>query len=236
MRDRRFWIVTLVAGALALSGCGVGAGGPDPSGSRGSAPAPAVLEAKPKPSTSKPARPGTSKPKPGATKPKPTKSPRPRPTRPAAEPSGPRPVQRLQGPFDVVDVVDGDTVKIATADGVIGLRLIGIDTPETVHPSQPVECFGPEASAEATRLLAGQRVWIELDATQGLTDRYGRTLAYVWMAGERNFNWHMVRRGFASEYTYDDPYNHRQAFIDAQNDAMAARAGMWGTCQPGAAG
>lgn len=143
----------------------------------------------------------------------------------------PVPVEPLQGPFDVVQVVDGDTVRIATGDGRITLRLIGIDTPETVHPSRPVGCFGPEASDEAKRLLRGAQVWIELDPGQGLTDKYDRMLAYVWTSPTDMFNWHMIREGFATEYTYDAAYNHRAAFVAAERVAAGEGRGLWGACQ-----
>lgn len=155
------------------------------------------------------------------------------PTSPAA---GPVPVEALQGPFEVVQVVDGDTVKIATGEGRLTLRLIGIDTPETVHPSKPVECFGPEASEEAARLLRGQRVWVELDPGQGTTDRYDRLLAYLWTSPTDMFNWHMIREGFATEYTYDTAYNHRTAFVAAERLAAGELRGLWRDCQTPSAG
>lgn len=171
-------------------------------------------------------------------------------SRPAAEPSAPqsggqptpaaasalRPVEDLLGPYEVADVVDGDTVKVVTSEGVVGIRLIGIDTPETVHPTKPVECYGPEASAEATRLLAGQRVWVELDSSQGTTDRYGRTLAYIWLDETTMVNYELVLGGFASEYTYDGRYNHQESFRDAERRAVAADRGLWGACAPGEGG
>jgi micrococcal nuclease len=80
----------------------------------------------------------------------------------------------VDGPRGVVRVVDGDTVVIAPDTTV---RLIGIDTPETVDPRKPVQCFGREASAYAHLLLDGRSVSLEYDPTQGRLDRYGRTLA-----------------------------------------------------------
>ena len=150
---------------------------------------------------------------------------------PSVPVAGPAPVEPLQGPFEVVQVLDGDTVKIATADGRLTLRLIGIDTPETVHPTKPVECFGPEASDEAKRLLSGQEVWLELDPGQGVTDRYDRMLVYLWTSPTEMFNWHMIRDGFATEYTYDTAYNHRGAFLAAERAAVAEQRGFWGECQ-----
>ena len=84
---------------------------------------------------------------------------------PLAPSTSVEPKGELLGPFPVTRVVDGDTIWIGTGSGNVKVRLIGIDTAETVDPSQPVGCFGPEASAEATKLLAGGTVRIELDAS-----------------------------------------------------------------------
>ena len=89
------------------------------------------------------------------------------------------------------------------------LRLIGIDTPETHDPRKPVQCFGAEASAQATKMLAGRRVLVETDPTQGTQDRYGREPVYVWTIGGQLFNLDMIRLDFAHEYTYDLPYRYR---------------------------
>src|SRR6476660_7558603 len=107
----------------------------------------------------------------------------------------------------VVRVVDGDTVDVQMADGhTERLRLIGIDTPETVDPRKPVQCFGREASAHAHELLDGQAVTIDGDPTQDTRDRYGRLLAYLWRADGLFFNQRMISDGFAHEYTYRLPY------------------------------
>ena len=94
--------------------------------------------------------------------------------------------------FDVESVVDGDTIKVSMNGKVETLRLIGIDTPETKDPRKPVQCFGAEASRKATELLAGQKVRLEADASQGERDKYGRLLRYVW-------------RGWAVLQRLDDP-------------------------------
>ena len=130
----------------------------------------------------------------------------------------------------VYDVVDGDTVKVARAGRDLTLRLIGIDTPETVDPFAPVECFGQAASAHAHRRLDGRRVTLEFDPSQGRLDRYGRTLAYLWVMrpdGPWLYNRAAVRQGFATEYTYDTPYAWRVAFLRAQAAAREHRQGLW---------
>ena len=85
----------------------------------------------------------------------------------------------LQG--RVTRVVDGDTVKVEVRGVETTVRLVGIDTPETVRPGTPVECFGPAASARTKHLLRpGQAVRLVTDPTQDVRDRYGRLLAYLY--------------------------------------------------------
>ena len=135
----------------------------------------------------------------------------------------PRP-ERLQGPLRVTQVVDGDTIKVSNGRT---LRLIGVDTPETVDPRKPVQCFGREASARAHALLDGAEVQLEYDATQGRLDKYGRTLAYVWMADGRLYNETIIAEGYAHEYTYAIPYRYQDAFRAAERSARQAERGLW---------
>jgi micrococcal nuclease len=160
---------------------------------------------------------------------------RPTPTA-TAEPSGrPHHGARPKGPVSrgwrVYDVVDGDTVKVVRAGRELTVRVIGIDTPETVDPFRPVGCFGPEASAFAQRQLAARSVWLEYDPSQGRLDRYGRTLAYVWLAPREGGPWmydeRAVRRGYAFEYTYDTPYLWQQELQRAERWARGRQLGLW---------
>lgn len=129
------------------------------------------------------------------------------------------------GPFLVTKIVDGDTLWVKRDGQNIKLRLIGIDTPETHDP--PVQCFGEQASAQATTMLDGQLVLLETDPTQGAEDKYGRELVYVWTATGQLFNLEMIRLGFAHEYTYDLPYKYRDAFAAAEHDARVSERGLW---------
>lgn len=83
--------------------------------------------------------------------------------------------------YPVVDVVDGDTVKVRIGDKTETLRLIGIDTPETVDPRKEVKCYGREASDRAKAMLNGKSVYLESDPTQGERDKYNRLLRYVYL-------------------------------------------------------
>ncbi len=119
-------------------------------------------------------------------------------------------------------VVDGDTIIV---EGVGRVRLIGVDTPETVHPNRPVEFFGKEASAFAKRLLEGKRVRLEYD--QERRDRYGRTLAYVYLADGTFVNAEIIRRGYGHAYTRS-PFRHMEAFRLFEREARNNRRGLWG--------
>jgi micrococcal nuclease len=109
----------------------------------------------------------------------------------------------------------------------VDVRLIGIDTPETVEPGVPVMCFGPEASRFTTSQLEGRRVRLEFDVER--LDRYGRTLAYVWIGG-RLFNEVLVRRGFAVVTTYPPDVKYVDRFVAAQRAARGGGRGLWSAC------
>ena len=135
----------------------------------------------------------------------------------------------------VTRIVDGDTVDVSRGRRTLTLRLIGIDTPETVHPTEPIECYGPEATEFARRRLLGEPAALEFDRSQGRLDYYGRTLAYLWTTdgAPRQFNRQAVRRGYALEYTYDDAYLWQDEFRRAEALAASARLGVWRCPRPG---
>lgn len=134
--------------------------------------------------------------------------------------------------FSIVSVVDGDTFKADINGAVKTIRVIGIDTPETVDPRKPVECFGVEASNKAKAVLSGQKVRLEYDPTQGELDKYGRSLRHVFLQDGTNFGLLMIKEGYAHEYTYAVPYKYQSEFKAAQKQAMEAKAGLWGdVCQ-----
>lgn len=129
--------------------------------------------------------------------------------------------------FTVVKVVDGDTIDVMINGNTERLRLIGIDTPETVDPRKPVQCFGIEASNKAKSLLAGTRVALEQDASQDERDAYGRLLVYVFLQDGTNFNHYMIAEGYAHEYTYRIPYKYQAEFKAAEAKARNSDKGLW---------
>ena len=131
------------------------------------------------------------------------------------------------GPAIVTRTVDGDTIHVAFHGQDLDVRLIGIDTPETVDPSQPVQCFGEQASRFTDRRLTGQAVRLEFDVERH--DRYGRTLAYVWLDG-RLFNRRLVASGYAVVDTYPPNVRYEDVFAAAQAAAQHEDRGLWHAC------
>lgn len=129
----------------------------------------------------------------------------------------------------VVKVVDGDTFDLDRRGKVYRIRLIGINTPETKHPTKGVECFGKEASAQAKKLLEGKKVRLEADPNQSSRDKYDRLLRYAWIDGEELFNLMMIEQGYAYEATYDGAYKYQKEFKQAQKTAEKKNKGLWAT-------
>jgi len=129
--------------------------------------------------------------------------------------------------YMVLKVVDGDTLDVNIQGKVERLRLIGIDTPETVDPRKPIQCFGKEASDKAKELLIGKSVGLEIDESQGERDKYGRLLRYVFLPDGTNFNLYMISEGYAHEYTYDEAYKYQVEFKQAEAEARNTQKGLW---------
>ncbi len=132
----------------------------------------------------------------------------------------------------IVRVVDGDTVDVRVSGKVERIRIIGLDTPETVDPRKPVQCFGRQATARAKELLpAGSSVALETDPTQGARDRYSRMLAHVIIDAEEgespNFAVRMIAEGFAHHYIYRVPSVWSADLASAQTVAEAEAKGLW---------
>lgn len=131
----------------------------------------------------------------------------------------------------VTHVVDGDTIDIIFNCKKERVRLIGINTPETVDPRRPVQCFGKEASDKTKSLLSGATVRIETDPTQNERDKYGRLLAYIFL-DDVNINKKLIEDGYAYEYTYGKAYKYKKEFKAVQTDAKEQKRGLWadGVC------
>jgi micrococcal nuclease len=128
----------------------------------------------------------------------------------------------------VVEVTDGDTIRVDLDGQETAVRLIGIDTPERDGPYTSLECFGEEASRFTHDALEGRTVELEFDVER--TDRYGRTLAYLWLDGAL-FNERLVRSGYAVVTTFPPNVRYVEQFTAAQRSARDERRGLWGACR-----
>jgi micrococcal nuclease len=129
----------------------------------------------------------------------------------------------------VVRVVDGDTVVVRTGGREERVRYIGVDTPESVKPGTPVQCFAQAASAANKRLVEGQEVRLVGDAEA--RDRYGRTLAYVYRSSDGLFvNAELVRRGYAKPLTIPPNVAHAVELRRLAATARRQGRGLWSRC------
>jgi micrococcal nuclease len=130
----------------------------------------------------------------------------------------------------VVRVVDGDTIQVQVGGTREKVRYIGVDTPESVKPNTPVQCFAKRASAFNKHLVAGKRVRLVPDAEA--RDRYGRMLAYVYRAEDGLFvNAALVRDGYAHTLTIPPNVAHAGEFRRLASAAHRAGRGLWSACR-----
>jgi micrococcal nuclease len=131
----------------------------------------------------------------------------------------------------ILNVIDGDTVDIDINGNTERVRLIGVNTPETKHPTKPIECFGPEASAYLTQLLPkGTHVRIERDIEA--RDRYGRMLLYLYRESDNLFiNLDLVLRGYGTPMSIEPNIFHRNDFVHAAAVAETTNVGLWQACR-----
>lgn len=134
---------------------------------------------------------------------------------------------RAEAEVEVLRVVDGDTIEVGIDGGEEDVRLIGVDTPETVKPGEPVECFGPQASSFTKDVLEGETVRLEFD--QELRDVYSRLLAYVYL-GDRFVNAELIERGYARTLEIEPNTSRAPELARLQTAAGAAGRGLWGAC------
>ncbi|SFE84840.1 thermonuclease family protein [Peptostreptococcus sp. D1] len=141
----------------------------------------------------------------------------------------------------VVRVIDGDTIHISINGQTHKLRLIGVDTPETVHPNKPVEFYGKEASDFTKNSLADKTIYLQKDVSE--TDKYGRLLRYVWLERPSSddpiedevvtkmYNAILVKNGYAHAYTYQPDSKYSTIFARLQHTARENNIGLWSNAQ-----
>ncbi|MBQ7734174.1 MAG: thermonuclease family protein [Synergistaceae bacterium] len=145
-----------------------------------------------------------------------------------------------QNPSGIIEgivskVVDGDTAVIRVDGQDRRVRLLGVDTPETVHPNKPVQFYGKEASNFTKQSLTGRRVWLEYDKSP--LDRYQRHLAYVWLERPDSINENTIRRemfnarlllgGYAKVMIINPNRRYKDLFNKFQSEAQSSRKGLW---------
>lgn len=121
-----------------------------------------------------------------------------------------------------IRVIDGDTIVL---DGYETVRLIGVDTPETKDPRKPVQFFGEEAYKFTQKLVEGKKVFLEFDQT--LKDKYGRTLAYVFLEDGTFVNAEIIKQGYGFAYT-EFPFKYMEQFRQYEREARQQSLGLWG--------
>jgi len=143
---------------------------------------------------------------------------------------GPGPPPAVGGQGRVVKVVDGDTLDVALGARTERVRLLGIDTPESVRPDTPVQCFAKEATSRLQALLPpGTPVRLARDVEE--RDRFGRLLAYVYRQPDDLFvNLDLVRGGYAQVLTFPPNVAHARDLEAAARDARRASRGLWVAC------
>lgn len=137
----------------------------------------------------------------------------------------------------VIRVVDGDTIHVLFNGQKYKIRMIGVDTPETVHPNKPVEYYGKEASNFTKKSLSNKTVYLQKDVSE--TDKYGRLLRYIWLSRPSSnepseeeiinnmYNAILVKEGYAQAYTYQPDSKYSNLFTRLQRDAREQNIGMW---------
>jgi micrococcal nuclease len=129
--------------------------------------------------------------------------------------------------YRVVEVIDGDTIKVDIAGKIETIRLIGIDTPEIANPHNPQDdYFGPEAARYAKKLLENQSVYLIPDPMQSNRDKYNRLLRYVFLEDGTLINAKLVAEGYAYNYIYE-PFQFMKQFDYLEKQAKENQLGLW---------
>ncbi len=143
----------------------------------------------------------------------------------ASDPVGPIP--RTEAISRVTQVVDGDTVVVEVAGRDTKVRYIGVDTPESVKPGSPVQCFAKRAASFNRQLVLGRTVRLAFGLER--RDRYGRLLAYVSVGG-RSVNEALLRGGYARTLEIEPNTGRATRYRKLEEEAQAAGRGLWGAC------
>lgn len=132
-------------------------------------------------------------------------------------------------------VVDGDTIVVDFPTGERErVRLIGVNTPETVHPKKPVEYYGKEASDFTKKELTGKKVWLQMDVQ--VRDRYQRALGYIWLEAPKEdestirqsmFNARLLLEGYGQAMTIQPNVKYAEMFVGFQREAREQKRGLW---------
>lgn len=135
------------------------------------------------------------------------------------------------GPLhQVASIVDGDTIKVWIGGQRTAIRIIGLDTPESVKPGTAVACYAKQATSKMQSLAQSKQVHLVADPSQGDRDKYDRLLRYVVLPDGRDVARELIAGGFGREYTYDTAYARQASYRAAQASAQAGRKGLWGAC------
>lgn len=133
---------------------------------------------------------------------------------------------RLIDDGTVTRVIDGDTIEIFENNSTYKVRLIGVDTPESVDPRKEVECYGLEASLFLKKELEGRVVELVNDPSQEDKDTYGRLLRYVYLDNNL-INQKIIEEGYGFEYTFKKPHQFQKEFKEAEENAKTNNKGLW---------
>ncbi|MFT5850038.1 MAG: micrococcal nuclease [Patiriisocius sp.] len=139
-------------------------------------------------------------------------------------------LQAFSESYEVVSVIDGDTVQLLIDGQKETIRVLGIDTPETQYSSRGAECYSAEASEYARVLLEDAVVRIATDSTQDATDKYDRILAYIELEDGTDFGELMLRDGYAEEFTFNIPYKNQSLYRATEKTAREEGMGLWSEC------
>ena len=154
-------------------------------------------------------------------------------TQSSAQQTAPSTILGVQQPgyYEVTHVSDGDTVSVDMNGKTESIRMIGVDTPESVKPNSPVQCFGHDASDFTKKNLSNTTIRLEADPAGDNRDRYDRLLRYVYLQDGTLWNQRLIEQGYGFAYL-SFQFSKQADFASAQSKAKGAKLGLWATCTP----